>query len=74
MSSKQKETTEEKILRFVLRGFAVFAGFLILFIVSISPVVFKEITIDDVTALRAAAMLGFMGWLFVYVATMRPRK
>ena len=70
----KKETTEEKTMRIVLRVFAIVTGLLILLIVSTNATVFAEITIDDVTALRTASMLGFMGWLCVYVLTIRPRK
>ena len=74
MSDYKKETTEEKVMRIVLRVFSLITGLLILFIVATNPSVFADLTVDDVTALRGAAMMGFMGWLFVFVLTIRPRK
>ena len=70
----KKESTEEKVMRIVLRVFAILVGLFILFIVSTNATDIKTITVDEVTALRGAAMMGFMGWLFVYVFTTRPRK
>lgn len=74
MSSKQKETTEEKVFRVIMRVMAGFTALFILFIVSTMATTVNDITPDSVTALRGAAMLGFMGWLFVLGNTLRPRK
>jgi hypothetical protein len=74
MSIFKKETTEQRTIRIVMRVFAIICGLLILLIVATNPSVFEELTIDDVTALRGAAMVGFMGWMFVFVGAIRPRK
>lgn len=67
--------TENKILKIGLRVLSIFVGILILFIVATTATDPYELaTLDDLTALRAAAMLGFMGWLFTYVSTLRPSK
>ena len=51
-----------------------FTALFILFIVSTMAATVDDITPDSVTALRGAAMLGFMGWLFVLSNTLRPGK
>ena len=65
----------EKVMRWVIKITSVFTGLLILFIVATTATDPYELaTLNDLKALRTAAMLGFMGWLFVYVSTLRPPK
>ncbi len=66
---------EDKIFRIGLRVLSIFTGLLILLIVSTTATDPYELaTLDDLSALRAAGILGFMGWLFTYVSTLRPSK
>jgi len=74
MTIYKKETTEEKVMRIVTRIMSVVMGLMILWVVAATPATFTELTIDDATALRTAAMLGFMGWMFVFVSAFRPRE
>lgn len=74
MSIYKKETSEEKVMRIITRVIALSIGLIILWVVAVTPANFTELTIDDGTGLRTAAMLGFMGWVFVLVSTIRPRK
>ena len=70
----KKETKEQRVVRVVTRVVAILAGLFILLLVSTTGSIFEEITIDDITALRSAAMLGFTGWFYVFILTIRPRK
>ncbi len=70
----KKESTEERVGRVGTRILAILMELFGLFIVATMATNFETITIDEVTALRTVAMTGFMGWLFVFIMTMRPRK
>lgn len=66
---------ENKVMKWTIKIISVLAGVLILLIVSTTATDPYELaTLDDLTALRAAGMLGFMGWLFTYASTLRPSK
>ena len=66
---------ENKILRIVMRVTSILVGLLILLILGTTAVdPYQFATLNDLKALRMAGMLGFMGWLFVYVSTLGPRK
>lgn len=64
----------EKSMRWSIKITSVIVGLLILFIVATTATdPYEMATLNDLKALRGAAMLGFMGWLFTYVSTLRPR-
>lgn len=74
MSGNQKEATEDKAFRIVMCVMSAFVALFILFVVATMATTVDDLTADSVTALRGAAMLGFMGWVFMFASTMRPRK
>ncbi len=74
MSIYKKETREERIGRVGTRLLAIGFGLLGLFVVATVGTSWETFTMEDATALRTVAMTGFMGWLFVFIMSMRPRK
>lgn len=65
----------EKAMRWTIRITSVIIGLLILFSVAMVATDHYEMaTLNDLKILRGAAMLGFMGWLFTFVSTLRPPK
>ncbi len=65
----------EKTMRWSMKITSVIVGLLILFIVATTATDPYEIaTLDDLKALRGAAMLGFMGWLLTFAALLKPPK
>ena len=74
MTIYKKETTEERFGRVGTRILAIVFGLFTLYIVATVGSSWETFTIDDATALRTVAMTGFMGWMFVFILSMRPRK
>lgn len=67
--------SKNKVITWPIKIISIFFGLLILFIVSTTATDPYELaTLNDLKALRFAGMLGFMGWLFTFVSTLRPRK
>ena len=66
---------ENKVMRWTIKITSMFAGILILLIVATTATDPYELaTLQDIRAFRAAGMLGFMGWVFAFVSTIKPPK
>jgi len=65
----------DNVIRIVVKIISILAGLLILLIVATTATDPYELaTLNDLKALRTAAMLGFIGWIFTYASTLRPPK